>query len=641
MSEPLRVQEEAYEGTPLRSLDRTGTHVLTAICFLAGLFHIVSLLIYPIDPTILRSTHLALACVVVFILFKPARKVSNRVAWYDILLAFVSVLPAYYISVNLSEYVGRYGVAPTDWDVLWGFVLMLMTMEITRRTSGWALPIIALCFLAYAFLGPYMPAELWHKGYSLERVITYMFSSDGIYSTALSVSATYVIMFVMFGSFLERSGGMKFFIDFSYSLTGRRRGGPAKVALIASGCMGTISGTSVGNVATVGAFTIPLMKRVGYSPQFSAAVEAAASTGGQIMPPVMGAAAFMMADFTGISYSNIALAAAIPAILYYVAVYFMIDLEALRLGLTPKKDEEIPALWGVLKSGLHLMIPIAVLVYSLVVLKNSPLMAGALGMLSAMVLSWFSRDKERRLGIKNVYLAIANAFKGLVNIAATCATAGIVVGVFALTGLGAKISDFLINAAFGNIYLLLFYAMIVCIILGLGLPTVASYAIAASTVGPALINLGIDPLPAHLFLIYYSSLSVITPPIALSAFAAAAIAGSEPQRTGWQACKLSLTAFLVPFMFVFGEELLFQGNWLGILWAFVTACVGVYMLAAAIVGYLRTKANALIRLLCLASSILMMMVGFVYDVLGIMIMILVLWMNSRKKTAVPNNPSVA
>lgn len=617
-----RIEEVALDLNPVRSVSGWQHKILIAISFAAGFFHLFTLIIYPLDPWILRGIHLSLASVVIFCFYKPYKNANDRIPIYDFVLTILAVIPTVYIAVNLDDLLSRYGVSPTTWDVVWGLIVIITLLEVTRRTVGMVLPIIAVIFILYGYFGSYMPGGLWHKGYDIPRIVSIMFSGDGIYSTPLGVSATYVIMFIIFGSFLSVSGGTQFFIDLAYALTGRKRGGPAKVSLVSSALMGTVSGSAVGNVVTTGAFTIPLMKRVGYSPRFAASVEAVSSTGGQIMPPVMGAGAFIMADITGIPYFEIALAAIIPAFIYFFTVFWVIDFESGRLGLIPKKDEDIPKVKTVLNQGFHLLIPLFILIFSLLVLGYSPIKAGMYAIISTVVLSWFNKSKEMRLGLKKIFLALAEGFKNTVSIAATCATAGIVIGVFSLTGLGAKLSDMVMVLAYDNVLLALFFTMIVCIILGMGLPTVAAYAIAAATVASSLVNMGIDPLQAHLFILYFASISTITPPVALSAFAGAAIAGAHPIKVGLSTVKIGLAAFVLPYMFIFGSELLMEGEFTHIIWAFITATVGSFVLAASVQGWFGQKLSVIPRLLGLCVALLFIHVGLYSDVIGFLLLII-------------------
>lgn len=590
---------------------------ITAVTASAAIINIVFLTLYPIDPWVLRSFHLSAAIALIFVLFPPWRESGKISLAFDSVIAALALVPTAYIYLNLDALLGRYGVLPTSWDVFFGLLVIGCLLEATRRTVGIALPIIAVIFLGYCLYGNLAPGLLWHRGYSLERVVSIMFSGDGIYSTPLGVSATYVIMFIVFGSFLQISGGLKYFIDLAFALTGHRRGGPAKVSLMSSALMGTISGSAVGNVVTTGSFTIPLMKRVGYHPRFAAAVEAVSSTGGQIMPPVMGAGAFIMADVTGIPYATIAIAATIPALMYFFTIFWIIDFEAGFLGLKPA-ERQINVMRTLLK-GVHLLLPLAVLLYCLIIRQMSPIGAGVWAIGATILLSWLSSEKANRLGPKNAIQAFSDGFAAVAPIAVTCATAGIVIGVFSLTGVGAVLARQMTQLAGDNLFILLVLVMLLCLILGMGLPTVAAYAIAASTVAAPLLEAGIEPLNAHLFIFYFACLSTITPPVALSSFAAAAIAGENAMKVGWTALKLAATAYILPFLFVFGPELLLKGEPLAILSALVSALVGVVFLAAGLQGWMIARLNWPLRVLSIFGGLAFMYPGLASDAIGVIL----------------------
>lgn len=622
---------------------------IIAFSAVAALLNILFLTLYPIDPWVLRSFHLSTALTLIFLLYKPRVSAKKLSLFVDSFIAVLVLIPTAYILLNIDGLLGRYGVIPTTWDVIFGSFVIISLLEATRRTVGSALPIIALFFLAYCLFGNHFPGQLWHRGYSFERVVSIMFSGDGIYSTPLGVSATYVIMFILFGSFLQISGGLKYFIDLSLALTGHRRGGPAKVSLLSSALMGTISGSAVGNVVTTGSFTIPLMKRIGYKPRFAAAVEAVSSTGGQIMPPVMGAGAFIMADITGIPYSTIATAAVIPALMYFFTVFWIIDFEAGRLKL--RSTEPQGNVLQTLLRGIHLLIPLFVLLFCLIVWEMSPLGAGLWAIGTAVILSWLSTQKENRLGPKNIIRASSEGFKAVAPIAVTCATAGIVIGVFSLTGVGAVLARQITFLANDSTILLLIFAMLLTLILGMGLPTVAAYAIAASTVAPIVISAGIAPLNAHLFVFYYACLSTITPPVALSSFAAAAIAGENAMKVGWTALKLAATAYILPFLFIFGPELLLQGTPLAIATALVSALIGVVFLAAGLQGWIIESLSAPLRVVSTAAGFSFMYSGWGSDVIGIALALFVIIFQIRLRakhrletgmsTALQNTPNVS
>ncbi|GAA0326274.1 TRAP transporter permease [Bacillus carboniphilus] len=594
-----------------------------------GLVHVFILSVYPIDPWVFRAIHFGSAGAFCFLLYPALKKNTDKnPSVFDLVMAVLLLGAAVYIALNYLEMLNRVGVSPTGLDLFFAIVAIVGLLEMTRRTTGIALPIIAVIFLLYAYFGSYFPNELWHRGYSIERILSYTFSMDGIFSIPLGVAATYVFVFILFGSFLEVSGAGKFFMDLSYAIAGRFRGGPAKVAVLSSALMGSINGSAVANVASTGAFTIPLMKKVGYKPKFAGAVEAVASTGGQILPPVMGAGAFIMADMTGIPYTSIVIAAIVPAFLYFFAVLCMVDFEAGKQKLEGLSKDELPNIKAVLKERGYLITPLIVLLFSLIVLNNSPIRAALLSIGVLIIMSWFTRNK---IGPKQIWVSISNAMKGMASIAATCASAGIIIGVFALTGLGGILADFLIALSGGVVWIGLVLVMILCILLGMGLPTVAAYALAASTVAPALINMGVPQLSAHLFIFYFACISTITPPVALSSFAGAALAKARPMQVAWTALKLGITAFIVPYLFIIDNSLLLQGDIFVIIMDIFTASIGIVALAAGIQKFMFNKLTTLLQLLILFSAIMLVIPIIWISVPGLILFLIISYFNYKNK----------
>jgi TRAP transporter 4TM/12TM fusion protein len=476
---------------------------------------------------------------------------------------------------------------------------------------------LAFVFILYSFAGPYLPGILNHNGYSLERFATYVYGLDGVFGVTTDVSSKYIILFIIFGAFLQMSGVGQYFIDVAFRIAGGLRGGPAKVAVVSSGLMGMINGTSAGNVVATGSLTIPLMKKTGYRPMFAAATEATASAGGQLLPPIMGAGAFLMAEITGIPYSEIIIAAMIPAILYFVSVYFMVDFQAIKSGMVGLSRDQLPNLKKLLKK-FYLFAPVILLIY-LLVSGFSVIFAGTAGIVACFVLSLFS--KETRMGLRKVLEALELGMKNAVQLIAIVATAGIIVGVIALTGIGQRFSSMLLTIADNNLIIALLFAMVISIILGMGMPTTAAYAVAASVIAPGLVNLGIDPIIAHMFVFYYAVISAITPPVALAAFAAAGISGTDPMKTSFQAFKIGLAAFIVPFMFFFSPELLLEsGTKGGIVIAVITALIGVYILSAAVQAWFFGKpASWYSRIMLLIAAIMFMLSGIPTDIIGLVL----------------------
>ncbi|MGI3129665.1 TRAP transporter permease [Halopseudomonas pachastrellae] len=488
-----------------------------------------------------------------------------------------------------------------------------LIMEMTRRVAGLALVAIALLFVTYVFAGPHLPSFLGYPGLSIQRFFSQVYTDIGVLGPTTAVSSTYIILFIIFAAFLQASKVGDYFVNFAFACAGRSRGGPAKVSIFASGLMGMINGTSAGNVVSTGSLTIPLMKKVGYSKKTAGAVEAAASTGGQIMPPIMGAGAFIMAEITGIPYTEIAIAAVIPAILYFASVYFMVDLEAAKTGMRGMRKDELPQLKALLRQ-VYLFVPILILVVALF-LGYSVIRAGTLATVAAAVVSWLSPNK---MGLRGMLKALELAGIMSIQIIVVCACAGVIVGVIALTGVGARFSSMLLGLADASQLLALVFAMLISIVLGMGMPTTAAYAVAASVVAPGLIQLGIDPLTAHFFVFYFAVVSAITPPVALAAFAAAGISGANPMQTSVASFKIGLAAFIVPFMFFYNSALLMNDSIPAIVQALITASAGVYLLSAGVQGwFMNLRTNWLVRGLLIVAAFLMIEGGGLTDLVGI------------------------
>jgi TRAP transporter 4TM/12TM fusion protein len=489
----------------------------------------------------------------------------------------------------------------------------LLIMELTRRVAGLALVIISVVFLAYVFVGQYLPGFLNSPAISWERFFSQVYTDAGILGPTTAVSSTYIILFIIFAAFLQASKVGDYFVNFAFAVAGRARGGPAKVAIFASGLMGMINGTSAGNVVATGSLTIPLMKKVGYHKKTAGAVEAAASTGGQIMPPIMGAGAFIMAEITGIPYTDIAIAAIIPAVLYFVSVYFMVDFEAAKLGMRGMRDDELPRL-GQMVRRVFLFLPIVILIYALF-MGYSVIRAGTLATIAAAVVSWLT---PYRMGPRSVVRAFELAGIMSIQIIAVCACAGIIVGVISLTGVGARFSSLLLGIADASQILALFFAMCISILLGMGMPTTAAYAVAASVVAPGLVQLGIPMLTAHFFVFYFAVLSAITPPVALASYAAAGISGANPMETSVTSFKIGIAAFIVPFMFFYNSAILMDGTWLEIIRAGFTATAGVFLLSAGVQGwFVGGRAAWFLRVGLVCAALFMIEGGLLTDLVGI------------------------
>lgn len=564
----------------------------------------------------------ALTLIVAWVMPEPRRA---RLDAADIVLALAAIAVTLYIIFHAPFLRLRAGTALAKeadmWAALVGVVLIL---ELTRRMAGLALVIIAGIFVIYSFVGPWLPGILYHKGYTLTRFFTYVFTDQGILGPTTAISSTYIILFVAFAAFLQASRVGEYFVNFAFAAAGDRRGGPAKVAVFGSGLMGMINGTSAGNVVATGSLTIPLMKRVGYKPQTAAAVEAAASSGGQILPPIMGAGAFIMSEITGIAYSDIVIAAIIPALLYFASVYFNVDLAAQKYDMKGIPREELPK-FRKLARQVFLFIPIFILIGALF-MGYSVIRAGTLSMAAAAMVSWLT---PYRMGIKEILFALEISTKMTLQLVAVCAAAGIIVGVIALTGLGTRFSSLLLGLAENNQIIALFFAMVVSIVLGMGMPTTAAYAVAASVIAPGLITMGIDTLTAHFFIFYFAVMSAITPPVALAAYAGAAIAQSDPMKTSVESFKMGLAAFVVPFMFFSSPELLMQGATIDIIHVVIGALLGVYMLSSAVQGWFFGHLGIALRIVLALAATAMIDSGYLTDAIGLGTAVLI-WAVQKK-----------
>ena len=544
------------------------------------------------------------------------RRERDRFAASDLVLGFCAIVVAVYL-IPIYSTAARNSVGTPFVPVGIAFAAAAGTaliLELTRRVAGLALVIITGIFLVYVFTAHLLPGILAVQNpYSWQRFFGHVYSDAGILGPTTAVSSTYIILFIIFAAFLQASKVGDYFVNFAFAAAGRARGGPAKVAIFASGLMGMINGTSAGNVVATGSLTIPLMKKVGYRKQTAGAVEAAASTGGQIMPPIMGAGAFIMAEITGIPYQEIAIAAIIPAVLYFVSVYFMVDFEAAKLGMRGMRDDEIPKLGRMLRQ-IYLFIPIVILIAALFA-GYSVIRAGTYATAAAAVVSWLT---PYRMGLGAIRRAFEVAGVMSLQIIAVCACAGIIVGVISLTGVGARFSNLLLGLAGVSQLLALFFAMCIAILLGMGMPTTAAYAVAASVVAPGLVELGIPTLTAHFFVFYFAVLSAITPPVALASYAAAGISGANAMETSVASFKIGIAAFVVPFMFFYNSALLMDGTWFEVGRAGVTATAGVFLLASGVQGWvLGGRAAWYLRALLILAALLMIEGGWATDLAGL------------------------
>jgi TRAP transporter 4TM/12TM fusion protein len=562
-----------------------------------------------------RAIHLSFALVLSFLIYPRSKVQTKRISIIDYLLVLLSIAIGLYLVIEYRQLIYRAG-DPVFLDLLMGFIALILVLEATRRVMGWPIVIVALIFLLYAYFGPYMPSGIAHKGYTFKRIIDHMYlTNQGLYGVAIYVSSTFVFTFVLFGALLEATGGSQFFIDFAFALTGRNRGGPAKAAVLSSGLMGMISGSSFANVITTGTFTIPLMKSVGYSPVFAGAVEAAASAGGQIAPPVMGAAAFIMAEMLGISYGKLIIHAALPALLYFMAVGVMVDFRAGKLGISGVSKDKLPKLIPILKKGGHLILPPLAIIYFLVI-GYTPIKASFYAIVITFIASMLR--KETRLTPKRLLTAFEKGATNALSIVAACAAAGIIVGVVTLTGLGLKFASLIVDLSAGNLILGLFLTMISCIIFGMGMPTTALYVILATLVAPALVRMGVIPIAAHLFIFYFGVFAALTPPVALSSYLAASIAKADGVKTALAGLKLALAAFIMPYIFALSPSLLLIDTSIPkVFWILLTSLLGIFSLAGSIEGYfLIDIINIPKRIVLFISSFCLIIPGFITDSFG-------------------------
>ena len=558
--------------------------IISAWLICMALFHLYTAGIATMPITIQRAVHLTFAIVAVYILYPATRKGSKTsVPFYDWILAIAAGCVTGYIIFFFNE-IARRGAEPLPYEIYLGIAAIVLVLEAGRRVVGNVLPCLSVLFLTYCYFGNYVPGIFQIRGYSLSRIIQHMYlTPEGIFGLALGVSATFVIVFIIFGAFLSQSGGAKFFNELALALAGSKPGGPAKVAVVASGLLGTINGSSVANVATTGTFTIPLMKRVGYPPHYAGAVEACASTGGQLMPPIMGAGAFIMSEFLNIPYLTIAAAAIIPALIYYTAIFTNVHVRAMKQKLTGLPKDQLPVLREVMHSDGHLIIPVIVVIITLL-MKYTPLRAGFIGVVAVILVS--ACRKHTRMGVKELLKALEEGARGGLGVALACALVGFVVGTSSLTSLGLTISNNIIDISGGSLILTLVMAMVACLVLGMGLPTTANYIVCSTIIAPALIGMEVLPICAHMFVFYFGIMADLTPPVCLAAFTGAGIAGASPAKTGFTATKIALGSYMLPYCFVYNPMLLLQNvEPVELVILVVSAMLGVIVLAGTFEGW--------------------------------------------------------
>ncbi|AEH50322.1 TRAP transporter permease [Pseudothermotoga thermarum] len=590
--------------------------LIIAIAITFSIFQLYTAAFGVLDAMIQRSVHLAFGLALIYLLYPMSKKWRrDKVHLIDVALAALAVFCVMYGVVNYKELVLRAGIV-TRMDFVMGLIGILLVLEAARRVVGLPITIVAGFFIVYAIYGRYFPGLLAHRGVSLQRLVGHLFyTTEGIFGIPLGVSSTFVFLFILLSAFLEKTGLGQLFIDLANSIAGRASGGPAKVAVFSSALMGTISGSSVANTVGTGSFTIPMMKKIGYKPEFAAAVEAAASTGGQLMPPIMGAAAFLMAEFTGISYGKIIIAAAIPAILYFFGVWMGVHWEAKKLGLKGLPKEMVPNIKNVLLERGHLLIPLVAIIY-LLVSGYTPMRAALVAIILSVVASMLR--KNTRIKLIDIPKALEAGARGALSVVAATACAGIIIGVVTLTGVGLKLGTALVDLAKGNLLITLFFTMLTSLILGMGVPTTANYVITSTIAAPALLRLGVPILAAHMFVFYFGIIADVTPPVALAAMAGAGIARANPFKTGLTASKLAIAAFLVPYAFVLSPDLLifYMKGPIHLIWALITCVVGLFVLSGGLAGYVFDKLGIISRICYSVGGILLVVPEMTTDLVG-------------------------
>ena len=591
---------------------------ITIIGVVMSLFHLYVAFVGPPNAYVMRGSHVAFALVLAFLIMPGRNGRAERVGWMDVVLLLVAGAAALYPSVFLDYIENRmyYVDDPKVADYVFGGALILMIIEATRRATGWALPVTALAFMAYG-------VTFGHQSVGVMLDQLYL-TTEGIFGIPLYVSATYVMLFILFGSFVERSGAGQLFMDFALAIAGHTSGGPAKVAVITSSLFGTVSGSAVANVMTTGTFTIPLMMRTGYRPAFAGAVEAVASTGGQLMPPIMGAAAFVMAEFLGVSYLSVAGFAVLPAVLYYLAVFMAVHFEARRIGLKGLPKADLPRMRQVLSERGHLFLPLVVII-AVLLSGRSAAFAALCGIGSVIPTTWLRASTRKTFTLTAIIEALESGARNTIVVALACACAGIVIGTITLTGLGLSFTGVVLALSQNSLILALFLTMLAGILLGMGLPTTPAYIVQVALLVPALVKLGVQVEAAHLFVLYFAVLSAITPPVAMAVYAANGISRGTLMDTSWAAVKLGLTGYIIPFMFVAAPSLLLMGDFLTVALAAVTASVGVTCLAGGLHHFFFLgPARRWERVLLIIAALVLIKPGWMSDVVGVALILIIL-----------------
>lgn len=623
-------------------------YLIIVISVVFCLFQLYSILSGRITAQIIRATHLSFVMFLAYFLF-PMRKdmPKDKLPWYDCVFALIAAASWSYIVINFEALIRRAGIYTTT-DIIVGIIGILLVFEACRRIVGLPILIISIVFIMYALFGAYAPGFLNHRGYSLQRLVSHLFyNTEGIMGTPIGASATFIFLFIFFGALLDKTGIGQFFIDICNAIAGGFDGGPAKVAVLTSAMFGTVSGSSVSNTVGTGSFTIPMMKSLGYRPEFAGAVEASASTGGQLMPPIMGAASFLMAESLGIPYMQVVKAAIIPAILYFTGIFIMVHLEAKKTGLKGLSRDSLPKIGELLLKKGYLLIPLIAIIYFFILGKTA-IYAGLMGIIAAGLVAVINSTidiimkRKVSFGFNDLIDVFVNAARNIISVAVACSMAGIIIGVITLTGLGLKIGAGLISISGGIPLLLLFLTMISSIILGIGVPTTANYLITSTIAASAIIGLGYQPLAAHMFVFYFGIIADVTPPVALAAMAGAAIAKSDPIKTGIEATKLSIGAFIIPYMFIFNPDILMiNTKIIDVIPIFITSLIGMFGVSAGLEGYVFRKCKIYERILFIIAGLLSIYPELYTDIIGISIIIILVIIQIATRNKNKMNTSAA
>lgn len=624
-------------------------YMVTIVAVAYSLFHLY-ITFYPLPTLLQRALHVGIGAFLIFLIYPISKKYNKHgIMWFDWILGILALASAGYLCYVYQELMTTRGGIPNQTDIIFAIITTLIILEAARRLTGYILILFSLLFLLYPFISSmdFMPDRLLTRPYDIGDIFGQLYlKTEGFYSSAIGASVSFIFLFILFGAFLAKSGMGKLFNDLALALAGSRQGGPAKVAVISSGFMGSINGAAVANVVSTGAFTIPLMKKIGYQPNFAGAVEASASVGGQILPPIMGASAFIMAETTGVKYSTIALAALLPALLYYISVIAQVHFRAGRRNLKGLAKDQLPQLKLVMKERGHMFLPIVALIVFLI--EAVPIgYAATYTILITIAISWLR--KETRMGIKEIIEALEDGAKQSLPVMIACAVVGIIIGVVNLTSFGTVMTSYIVTFGAGSLLLTLILTMLASIVLGMGLPSIPAYIITATMAAPALADFNIPLLVSHMFVFYFGIFANITPPVALASFAGAGIAGGDPMKTGWQSLRLALAGFIIPFIFVYNPSMLMidihnaaiTSNSFPlpaiseILSVCVTSILGVIGLSAAVEGYFKHTIHPLLRIILAIGSILLISPEFISDIVGITILVIILLINLKqaKQTA--------